>query len=190
MHLHKPWCVFLHSVQSSGGPTCTDICSDLCHEVSCVRAKHLPKVCLKALITNSSELVAGHLSLWREGLILNVLIYFLNAGRMALSDRGIKSNLLSAFPFHFADSLLFPAGTNKSSVTKFSGFSNQVYQIRRHFKGYSIHLSGQIDTFPFHCQFTQLLFFSHWNEVLWFKLKMIIRLWEDTVTWDTKTWTT
>lgn len=93
---------FLHSVQSPGGSTCTDICSDYCHEVSSVRAKHLPKACLKALMTNSSELVAaavaGHLTLWREGLILNVLIYFLNAGEWPYLTEVL--NQTSCLPSH------------------------------------------------------------------------------------------
>lgn len=146
--------------------------------VSSDGTEHLPALPFQMLTTPTGMLVTVDLSNCKLEACFEHFDLFSESSLCGGVCRGCYITFLVWLLAEFCWQSVFPCRYKHDfcDKAKLSGFSNVVTQIKRHFKDYSIHLTGQIDTFLFHCQLNDLMLFTLYS-LKWFKLiKMIIRL--------------
>lgn len=138
--------------------------------VSRDKPKHPPAPPFEKLITHTGKLVTAtvrvDLSHCKVEAYFEHLVLFSESSESGIVWARYWIRFLAWLSIQFCWQSVFPCRYKQvfCDKAKFSGFSNMVTQMRRHFKDYSIHLGGQIDTFLFHCQCADLMLFSLWND--------------------------
>lgn len=170
-HPCKPWITF-HTSHNFlvTSRTLTSFKLTTSRVVSSDETEHLPAPNFQMLITPTGTLVTAtrtaDLSHCKAEAYFEHFDLFSGSSECGGICRRYYIMFLVWLPTEFCWQSAFPCRYKQvfCDKAKLSGFSNVVTQTKRHFKDYSIHLTGQIDTFLFHCQLSVLMLFTLWND--------------------------